>query len=603
MASRAPTAPPWWRAEKFRYPAAFLVIFILLVAAYLPALHGGLLWDDDAYITSPALSSWEGLSRIWFTLGTTAQYYPFLYSAFWVEHSLWGDAVVGYHVTNLALHAISACLLLALMRQLGLPGAWLGAFIFALHPVCVESVAWITEQKNTLSGVFYLGSALLYLRFNESRRKALYAWAFGFFILAILSKSVTATLPAALLVVLWWQKGRIDPHRHILPLVPWLAIGVGSGILTAWMEKKYVGAEGVTFDLSLLQRCLVAGRALWFYFAKLIWPVNLMFVYPRWNVDAHAAWQYIYPAAVLVVAVTFVAIARRWRGPLAASLYFAGTLVPVLGFLNVYPFIFSFVADHFLYLASLGVIIPAASGLALLARKNPAAAAWGGSLVLTILAILTSTQSAAYASAELLYRHTLARNPESWMAESNLGSELMKIPGRAQEAIPHLQAALRLNPERAETHNNLGLLLSDDPQKLPDAIAEFQAALRIKPNYAEAHNNLGSALSDAGRSEEAIAEYQAALRIRPNYAEAHNNFGSTLSALPNGLSDAILQFQAALAIDPNLAEAHANLGAALAKQGRLPEAMVQMDAALRLRPQMQPWREMLARMQAAASQQ
>ena len=599
MAKKKPAAPSF-SITRLRQAAAGLGIFVLLLIAYLPALNGGLLWDDEAHITARELQSWHGLWRIWFDLGVTQQYYPLLHSAFWFEHQLWGDSVLGYHLANLAMHAVSAFLVMLIMKRLALPGAWLGALIFALHPVCVESVAWISEQKNTLSAVFYLGSALVYLRFDEKRRLSLYFGALGLFILALLSKSVTATLPAALLVVLWWQRGRLDWRRDIFPLVPWLTLGVGSGIFTAWVEKTFIGAGGASFALSFAQRCLLAGRVIWFYLVKIVWPVNLMFVYPRWSVDTAAAWQYLFPLGVLGLAAALIWLSRRQRGPLAGFLFFVGTLVPALGFVNVYPFLFSYVADHFQYLASLGVIVPAASGLTVLARRTPSGPSWIAGFLVAILGILTWSQSGAYKNAETLYRDTLTRNPQAWLAESNLGSEILKVPGRAQEAIPHLQAALRLKPDLPEARNNLGLILSDDPQRLPQAIAEFEAALQIKPNYAEAHNNLGSALSDAGRREEAIAEYRAALRIRPNYAEAHNNLGSELSQSPDHLNDAIAEFETALAIDPNLAEAQANLATTLAKvPGRLPEAILHMEAALRMRPQMQPWRQILAQMQAA----
>jgi tetratricopeptide (TPR) repeat protein len=599
MVKKTPAAPRF-SSIRLRDAAAGLGIFVLLLIAYLPALNGGLVWDDEAHITTAELQSWHSLWRIWFDLGATQQYYPLLHSAFWIEHTLWGDSVLGYHLANLAMHASSAFLVMLIMRRLALPGAGLGALIFALHPVCVESVAWISEQKNTLSSVFYLASALIYLRFDEKRRSTLYLGALGLFLLALLSKSVTATLPAALLVVLWWRRGRLDWRRDFVPLAPWLAIGIAGGIFTAWVEKSFIGAGGSSFALSVTQRCLLAGRVIWFYLAKTIWPVNLMFVYPRWTIDPTAAWQYLFLLGALALTAALIGLARRYRGPLAGFLFFVGTLVPALGFVNVYPFLFSYVADHFQYLASLGVIVPAASSLAIVARRSP----WGpsgiGGFLVTTLGILTWSHSGMFRNAETLYRDTLTRNPGAWLAESNLGSELLKVPGRAEEAVPHLEAALRLKPDLPEAHNNLGLILSDNPQRLPQAIAEFEAALLIKPNYAEAHNNLGSALSDAGRREEAISEYRSALRLRPNYAEAHNNLGITLSQSPDHLPEAIAEFQAALAIDPGLAEAQANLATALAKiPGRLPEAILHMEAALRMRPQMQPWRQILAQLQAA----
>ncbi len=570
----------------------------LILLAYLPALHGGMLWDDDAYVTRPALQSLDGLGRIWFHFGTTAQYYPLLYSAFWVEHQFWGDSVLGYHMANVVLHAAAAFLVVLIVRRLALPGAWLAGFLFALHPVYVESVAWISEQKNTLSTVFYLASVLTYLHFDQTRRRPHYFLALGLFALALLSKTVTATLPAAILVILWWQRGRLSWRRDVLPLAPWLALGGAVGLLSAWMERKVVGAEGAQFTMTLGQHFVLAGRVIWFYVGKLLWPANLMFIYPRWTVDSGLGWQYLFPIAVLALGAALWVIARRTRGPLAAFLFFVGTLVPVLGFLNVYPFIFSYVADHFQYVASLGIIIPAAAGLTLAARKT--APVLPGALV-ALLAVLTWMQSGAYRDAETLYRQTVERNPESWMAHNNLGGVLMRMPGRSAEAVTQFQRALLLEPGLAEAHNNLGLLLSGMPGRTSDAIAEFQAALRLRPDYPEAHNNLGSTLSDIpGRLPEAMAEYEAALRISPDYADAHNNLGSALSENPDRLPEAIAQFEAALQINPDMPEAHANLGVALTKvPGRMPEAVMHLQTALRMRPDMQPVRQLLAQIRQA----
>src|SRR5580704_8321403 len=183
-----------------RHFANWSGIFLAVLLAYWPALRGGLLWDDTGHITAPRLRSLYGLWRIWFDLRSTQQYYPLLHSAFWIEHRLWGDAVLGYHLVNLAQHALAACLVVLIVRRLEIPGAWLAGLVFALHPVSVESVAWISEQKSTLSAVFYLSSAFIYLGFDRTRRRSSYWWAFGLFVLALLTKTVTASLPAALLV-------------------------------------------------------------------------------------------------------------------------------------------------------------------------------------------------------------------------------------------------------------------------------------------------------------------------------------------------------------------------------------------------------------------
>ncbi|HTS51389.1 MAG TPA: tetratricopeptide repeat protein [Bryobacteraceae bacterium] len=586
--SVAPLAWSSWRFSPRDFVTGALLVLATLLA-YWPALGGGLIWDDAAHITRPELRSLTGLSRIWFELGATQQYYPLLHSAFWVEHRLWGGAVLGYHLANVLLHASAALLVVLIVRRLAIPGAWLAGFIFALHPVCVNAVAWISEQKSTLSAVFYLASALAYLHFDQTRRKTQYALALGLFVLALLAKTVTATLPAALLVVFWWRRGRLDWRRDVRPLIPWLLIGASAGLFTAWVERRFIGAVGPEFSLSLLDRCLLAGRVIWFYFAKLIWPGNLVFIYPHWTIDASIGWQYLFPFAVVVVAAALWSIARRWRGPLAGFLFFAGTLFPVLGFLNVYPFIYSYVADHFQYLASLGIIVPLSAAMALGSerlRLSRRALAWAPAVaLLATLGVLTWRQAAIYRDSQTIYRATLLRNPGSWMAHNNLGAELLDVPGQSSEAISHLETALQLKPDSAEAHNNLGKALGRISGRQQDAIAHFEAALRIRPRFPEAENNLGRALSQMGRSQEAIPHFEAALQIRPAFAEAHANLGVALLDLPGRLPDAIAQFKAALEIDPELEQAHNGLGSALADQpDQIPEAIRQFEAALRINP-------------------
>jgi protein O-mannosyl-transferase len=542
--------------------------------------------------------SLSGLWRIWFDLGATQQYYPLLHSLFWVEHRLWGDAVLDYHLTNVLLHALAACFLVLILKRLELKGAWLADFIFALHPVCVETAAWISEQKNTLSAVFYFASALVYLRFDETRQKSRYLLALALFVLALLSKTVTATLPAALLVVFWWKRGTLSWKRDVLPLLPWLPLGAAAGLFTSWVEKTFIGAQGADFVLSLTQRILLAGRALWFYAGKLIWPANLMFTYPHWTIDPGDWKQSLYPAGILAVGLVLLLMARRNRGPLAGFLIFVGTLLPALGFLNVYPFRYSYVADHFQYLASVGIIVPVTSGMLALAGRFHASKGLGvglGSILLLILATLTWKQSETYADAETLYRDVLAKNPESWMAHNGLGNVLMQTRGRLPEATVEYETAERLRPGVAEPHLNRGLaLLRSGQNRRPEAMEEYRLALRINPGWAEAHVNLGNALAhEAGRMPEAIAEYQTALRSKPHLAEAHNALGNAM-AQTGRLQDAIVEYEMALKINPNYVEAHVNLGTTLAQiPGRLPEAIAQYETALRIQPDLEPVREAL----------
>ena len=517
-------------------------VFAAVLAVYWPVLQGSLIWDDDAHVTKPALRSLHGLWRIWFEVGATQQYYPVLHSAFWIEHLLWGDATLGYHLTNLFLHATAACLVALILRRLWKreDAAWLAAFLFAVHPVGVETVAWISEQKNTLSAVFYLWSVLMYLRFDRERGNGNYVLALALFVLAVLSKSVTVTLPAALLVILWWQRGTLSWKRDIVPLLPWFLIGATAGLFTAWVERTYIGAEGAVFTLNFLGRCLLAGRVGWFYLAKLVWPVDLIFVYPHWTVNAAAAWQYLFPLAALAVIAALGAMRGRTRGPLAGALFFLGTLFPALGFFNVYPFRFSYVADHFQYLASLGIIALAAAAGAKLPRLAALA-------VLCLLGGLTWRQSGLYRDPETLYRATLARNPDAWLA-----------------------------------HNNLGVILAD-AHRLPEAAEQFQETLRLEPTYADAERNVGLTLAREGRYAEAIPHYEQALRLQPNFVNAHDDFGNTLLWL-NRPADAARQFEQSIALSPGDFEAQCNLGLALARTNRLPESIPHFEAAVQLEP-------------------
>jgi len=575
----------------------WIAIPAAVLAAYWPALRGGLVWDDPAHVTAPALQSLQGLWRIWFSLHATQQYYPLLHSVFWIEHRLWGDAVLGYHLANLAQHALGACLVVLIVRRLNLPGAWLAGMVFALHPVCVEAVAWISEQKSTLSAVFYLSSAFIYLGFDRNRRRSSYLLALGLFVLALLTKTVTATLPFALLVVFWWQRGRLDLRRDVRPLLPWMALGAVSGLFTAWVERTIIGAQGAAFALSLTQRFLLAGRAIWFYAAKLIWPANLIFSYPRWKIDPAAPPQYLYLLGVIAVLVLLCLVGRAsrparvlqdpLRAPLAAFLLYTGTLFPVLGFFNIYPFIFSYVADHFQYLATLALIVPLSSILvSFLTRLGKPADIVLPAVLLAILGTLTWRQSQIYRDRETLYRATLVGNPASWLAHNNLGVALLDKPGHLAEAKTEYQAALTLNPDDAEAHNNLGNALARMPGRLPEAIREFEIAIRLEPRLAQAHQNLGNALArNPKRLQDSIAQFEIALQLKPDDPQIRNDLGVTMLQIPGHLADAITQFQDAVHVSPGDAVFRTNLGNALSQiPERRPEAVAQFQAILRRDP-------------------
>ncbi len=562
---------------------------VLLLAAvilvYQPVWHGKPLWDDDAHLTPPGLRSSQGLTHIWIEPGATQQYYPLVYSLFWVEYKLWGDTTLGYHLINILLHAFSALLLWKILRRLQVPGAYLAAAIFALHPVCVESVAWISEIKNTLSGALYLGAALVYLRFDRSRNWKFYFVTLGLFLLGLMSKTVIATLPAALLVIFWWQRGKLSWKQDVLPLLPFFVVGMGAGLFTAWMEWKFVGASGSAFDFTLIERVLIAGRVIWFYLGKLVWPVDLIFIYPRWQVSQAVGWQYLFPITALLVSVGLWWLSRWNRGPLAAWLFFVGTLFPVLGFINVYPFCFSFVADHFQYLASIGPITLAAAGIAILFRSLRNQRQFLGPIVcgtlLLVLGVLSWRQSGMYTDIETLWQTTIARNPNCWLAHNNLGGYFYR-EGRVKKALEHYQRAVQIDPDVSEAQNNLGAALGAEG-RFDEAIEAYRKAIQIRPDDANALNNLGMALAVRGQFDDAIENYRKAIQIYPDDADTQDNLGAALTS-KGRLDEAAQCYQRALAIDPDFAKTYNNLGILLAKQGRITEAIEHYQKAIELNP-------------------
>ena len=595
---------------------------LLLAATFLvyqPAWNGTPVWDDNMHMTPPELRSMDGLARIWTHSRETMQYFPLVHSAFWVGSNLWGDATLDFHLLNILLHVSSALILVKILRKLSIPSPWLAASIFALHPVMVESVAWISELKNTLSGVFFLAAALAYLAYDASKNRRTYAWSLVLFLLGLLSKTTIATFPLAMLAVSWWKRGRLSWKRDIVPLLPFLLGGILFGLIVLHVEHTHIGSGERAFELTLVERCLLAGRAVWFYLGKAFLPVNLMFSYPRWVLSAAVWWQYLFPAATLMVGGLLWALRKVRRAPAAAFFYFAVMLLPYLGFISFYTFRYSYVADHYQYLAAIGPIVLAVGsvGTALgSAREGRGALKTAGSLILLLtLGTLSWKQSKMYSDAETLYRTTIKRNDSSWMAHNELGILLSKTKredealvqyrkalelnpdfveahnnvglllseiGRPDEALAHYQKALELSPNLAKAHNNLGLLLAK--MRRPDeALAHYQKALELNPDSAETENNLGGLFEDIGRTDEALAHYQRALEIDPHHAETHNNLGSLLSA--KGRTDeALAHYLKALEIDPNQGEVEFNLGSLLDDMGRTDEAFTHYQRALELRP-------------------
>jgi protein O-mannosyl-transferase len=564
-----------------------LVIVAATFAAYYPVWRGGILWDDDAHLTAAALQGAQGLWRIWFDVGATQQYYPIVHSTFWLFDSIWGHATLPYHLLNIGLHTLSTLLFYSCLRRLDVAGALLASAVFALHPIQVESVAWMTELKNTLSTALFLAAALSYLRFDTRRERHWYIAAALLFGAALLSKTVAGVLPAVLLVVFWWQRGRLDIRRDVLPLVPFFIAAAAAGLMTAWFERTLLHARGSEFTLTSIERGLLAGRALWFYASKIVWPVDLLFVYPRWEIDAAKAVQYLFPATVLALLVAAWAARRRSRTPLAVTLLFCGVLFPALGFVNVYPFRYSFVADHFAYLATLPLVAALTAGFiwsldqrGMNSHRHEVLAV----LVLgAVLGTLTWRHAGLFRDNETLLRATLARNPLCWLCYNNLAAT--RLHGSDEEAAlaaQYLAEAVRLNPLSAEVHNNLGGALQRQG-KMNEALQAHRKAIELNPRLVDARYNAGVVLQALGDLEGARREYEQVRRERPDYAPAYHNLGTVLLALGQG-DAALAAFAESARLQPENAEAWNTLGMVAGDAGHLEEAQSAFASAVARRP-------------------
>ena len=529
------------------------LVALLLLAAYWPSLGGGFIWDDDAHvIDNPVLRDLAGLLRIWIP-GHTPQFYPVTFSVFWLEYQLWGLNTLGYDLVSLALHGLNALLVWRLLRELEVRAAGAIATVFALHPLHVESVAWVMELKNTLSGAFYLAAAISYLRFDREREEAFaasaagprargsYALALGLFVLALLSKSVTSTLPAALVLMLALRGGSFS-LRRLAPLAPLFALGVALALNTALLEREFVGARGAEFGFTLAERVLIASRALLFYAQKLFVPERLLFCHPRWEIQGAELAAYWPVAVVAALSVALcVAYRRGWRsGPLALAFY-AGSLFPALGLIDFYPMIYSFVADHFAYLPSLGVIAFVVGGVAHLLRTPRARQLTLATTALALTA-LSWNQSSHFRDAQTLYRHSIAHNPEGYLCVALMGTELIKQAQTELEAGNEANAralftkgkgfsqrALALKEDQQATHFDLAVAhfgLNELAPGLPHALR----AAELAPNQIDAQLLAAGALEAAGRRAEAAARLRRVLELDGTRADVSLRLGVLVRA-------------------------------------------------------------------------
>ncbi len=594
------SGPAWWK-QGWLFGGLLMAATLL---AYWPALHGGFIWDDDAHISAnPTLRSLRGLREIWFEPGATCQYYPLSFTLFWAGYQLWGLNPLGYHLLNVALHVLVAVLLWQVLEKLQTRGARLAGAIFALHPVCVMSVAWMTELKNTLSAALALAAGWAFVRFaglgvygvsaaggDKPRRQASgLDWRFGFlslvlFLMAMFAKTAVSFLPATLLLVVWWQRGRL-PWREIVPLLLMLMLVVTMGAMTFYIERLH-GAVGTGFQLGGMARVVVSGRSFWFYLGKLFFPTGLTFVYERWAVNAAGGWQLLYPAAMAgLLAILWWKRKFIGRGPFVAMMHFFISTSLLILIIVLYMTRYTFVSDHWQYFGCMSVLALVAGGItAGLDRPGKRnrflkPAVVGGLLV--TLGLSTWRQCGMYTDIETLWRTTLARNPNAFLAYNNLGS-VLSGKGRVEEAIAYFKKTLEFNPDFFEAHNNLGNALLR-VGRLDEALDHFNQAVAIAPASATSHYNFGNALMKAGRLDEAIVQLRKALDLQANYPEAHNNLGAALMRLGR-LDEAMIHHQKALALNPNYAEAHYNLGCIFDQQGKREAAINQYQEAIQCQP-------------------
>jgi tetratricopeptide (TPR) repeat protein len=568
--------------------AGALAILLATLVAYVPGIRGQFVWDDDYYVTNNRLlRSLDGLQRIWFDIVPSPakyplpQYYPMTHTSFWIEYHLWGLNSTGYHVTNVLLHVAGALLIWLILRKLDVPGAWAAAAIFALHPINVESVAWIAERKNVLSAFFFFASLYVYLRYSGVIAKPqaagapdasestqyftlpddpfrLYALSLLLFFLALASKTVTSSLPVIVLLIVWWKRGKISLKDHILPLMPFFVLGIAAGALTGWMEVNRVGAHGTDWDYGFATRCIIAGRAAWFYVGKLAFPYPLIFNYPRWNIRATGPLQWMFPLSMIAVVVVLLLNRKRLgRGPVVAVLYYLVTLFPAMGFINVFPMRYSFVADHFVYLSSIGLIALACAGVTRfvidqVGRERATGALSAACAVVLVFAFaLTNSRAGAFENSRVLWEDTLNKtNQQSWLAANNYGE---------------------------------GLLFSGDPQNIDTAEKWFHKVLRLKEDHPEARYNLGLIAERRNQPDEAMKWYHESLHYRPGYILPLFRLGY-LHAQRGELVEAERMYQAILSENPDDLNTRLALGRLYERQNRDDDAIKQYEAASEANP-------------------
>jgi tetratricopeptide (TPR) repeat protein len=648
LTPRQPELPQRGRREPVpgaspqRWVLGLVPVLIALVtfAAFLPTLQNQFVnWDDaDNFLDNPYYRGlgWSQLRWMWTTFHM-GHWIPLTWMTLGLDYRLWGMNPVGYHLTSLVLHAANAIVFyFVAVRILGMAlpdpsgrrranlalAAAFAALLFALHPLRVESVAWATERRDVLSGLFYLLTILVYLRARErgERGRGWYWGAVGLFACALLSKSITVSLPIVLLILDvyplgrlggatgWWSRPARRVYQEKIPFV----LLAGGAAAVAFLALFQLHNMAVLDRLSVPGRLAISAYNLSFYLWKMVVPVTLSPLYELGRVNPSATPFLLSYGAVLAITALALAVRHRVPGLPVAWLAYVIILLPVLGIFQNGPQV---AADRYTYLAGMGWALLAGAGLLSASRRLPVLSTGLALALLVGLGFLTWIQTRVWHDSETLWSHAVAIDPGSPLGEYSWGLALDR-QGKVAEAIDRYQAALRLNPNYADAHNSVGAALANQG-KVAEAIEHYQTALRLKPDFAEAHGNLGAALAQQGALAEAIDHYRRALHIKPDYADAHGNWGNALAqqgklaeandhyrqavqikfdyadahfnwgnalAQQGELAEAIAHYRQALQIKPDSAQAHTNWGNALAQQGNLVEAIAQYQQALQIRP-------------------
>ncbi len=530
------TAPPNARHAPWLVALGLMGLALLLHA---PAFQGGFIWDDFEWIVDNANHrDVNGLWRAWVDTNGVGRlpYFPLTFTTFWAEYQLVGAQPWLYRVDNAVLHGLAGVLIAAVARRWGVAGGGWAAALFVVHPVHVESVAWIVERKNTLSAVFTLAALWCWVepggfpRAQLGSRAALRTAAL--FTAALLAKSAVVMFPVVLLLWVVMFEPRARWRGALLSIAPLFMLSLVSGVVTLWTEASRVGTQGPEWARPMGERLAVAGINAWFYLGKLVWPSPVMFVYPRWQVSPLQV-QHLFPAvaAALVLAAGWWLRNHRLAAVWAAVVSHWLLIAPLLAFLNGYFFRYSFVSDHFQYVPSIPVMLLAGAGMAALVRWRPVMR-WAGVAATTGLFTMALVDVLDYRSEEVLWRASIEKNPDAWLAQGNLG-DILLTRGELPAAEHHLRRALAANPLAIEPRNNLAIVLGRTA-RLPEALVEVDQVLSLAPGNANAHNTRGAILLAMSRAEEASAEFEHALALAPGHPEATDNLMRLRGARPPG---------------------------------------------------------------------